>query len=137
VRVLIDRGFAIGAHSIDHPYYSTLSLPEQLEQTIVSVKHIRERFNVGYGAFAFPHNDKGVSQEFFKKIQESGLIDITFGTGGMAEGDLRTHRQRTSLELPLLSAKEIIAWQCMRKLYIEITRHVSSFWGRADSCPPH
>ncbi|MGZ3939328.1 MAG: polysaccharide deacetylase family protein, partial [Flavisolibacter sp.] len=73
VRELIDQGFTIGAHSIDHPHYSGLSLPEQLEQTIGSVKRIRETFGLDYGAFAFPHDDHGVSQEFFKTVGESGL----------------------------------------------------------------
>lgn len=120
VEKLIDRGFAIGAHSIDHPYYSALSLAEQLEQTIVSVKQIREKFALDYGAFAFPHNDTGVSQEFFEKVQDSGLIDITFGTGGMLDGGFWSHRQRINLEKPLLPASEIIAWQYARKLYKQL-----------------
>jgi peptidoglycan/xylan/chitin deacetylase (PgdA/CDA1 family) len=117
VKALVERGFAIGAHSIDHPYYSALLLTEQLEQTIGSVRQIRERFGLDYGAFAFPHNDTGVSHEFFKKVQESGLIDITFGTGGMVEGGTRSHRQRISLEKPVLPARELIAWQSARRLY--------------------
>ena len=117
VEQLIDWGFAIGAHSIDHPYYSTLSLSEQLEQTIVSVKQIQEKFCLDYGAFAFPHNDIGVSEEFFKKVQESGLIDITFGTGGMVDRGLRSHRQRVSLENPLLPARKLIPWQYIKRLY--------------------
>lgn len=76
VNELIDQGFAIGAHSVDHPYYSALSLAEQLEQTMVSVKQIREKFGLDYGAFAFPHNDAGVSQEFFKKIQETVFLCV-------------------------------------------------------------
>jgi peptidoglycan/xylan/chitin deacetylase (PgdA/CDA1 family) len=120
VKGLIDRGFAIGAHSIDHPYYSALSLAEQLEQTMVSVKLIRDKFGLGYGAFAFPHTDAGVDEGFFKKVQESGLVDITFGTGGMLCGCIRRHRQRTSLEKPLRPAREIIAWQYARKLYRRI-----------------
>lgn len=119
---LIEQGFTIGTHSVDHPYYSALSLAEQLEQTIVSVKHIREKFGLKYGAFAFPHNDTGVSQEFFKKVQEIGLVDITFGTGGMLNGGLRSHRQRINLEKPLLPAREILAWQYTRKLYKTLKR---------------
>ena len=117
VKSLIDRGFTIGSHSIDHPYYSALSLAEQMEQTIVSVKDIRETFGLDYGAFAFPHNDTGVIPEFFKSVQESGLVDITFGTGGMLDGALPSHRQRISLEKPVLPARELIAWQYMRRLY--------------------
>ena len=124
VKKLIDRGFTIGAHSIDHPYYAALSLVEQLEQTLVSVKQIRENFGLDYGAFAFPHNDTGVSQEFFNNVRESGLIDITFGTGGMVDGGLRSHRQRISLEKPLLPAREIIAWQYARKLYKQLNRDI-------------
>lgn len=120
INTLIDRGFTIGAHSIDHPYYSALSLNEQLEQTIVSVKQIRDKFSLDYGAFAFPHNDDGVSPEFFKKVQESGLIDITFGTGGMMDGGWLSHRQRISLEKPVLPAREIIAWQYARKFYKQL-----------------
>ena len=117
---LIGRGFTIGAHSIDHPHFVTLSLPEQLQQTIVSMKHIRESFGLDYGAFAFPHNDDGVSREFFQTIQKSGLIDITFGTGGITNGGLKSHQQRISLETPLLPARRIIAWQYMRRFYKEL-----------------
>jgi len=84
------------------------------------VRQIRERFGLDYGAFAFPHNDAGVSQEFFKRVQESSLIDITFGTGGMSDGGLRSHRQRISLEKPLLPARNLIAWQYARKLYKQL-----------------
>ena len=122
VKDLIDRGFSIGGHSIDHPHYSMLSLSEQLEQTIESVRLIRNTFGLDYGAFAFPHNDAGVAHDFFRRIQEGGLIDITFGTGGLIEGSLRSHRQRVSLENPLLPARELIAWQYVRKLYRQLKR---------------
>jgi peptidoglycan/xylan/chitin deacetylase (PgdA/CDA1 family) len=123
VKELVDLGFGIGAHSIDHPYYSGLSLLEQLKQTIVSVKEVREKFNLDYGAFAFPHNDFGVCVEFFDKIRESGLVDITFGTGGMVQGSERSHRQRSSLEKPLMPARELIAWQYVRSLYRKLVRY--------------
>jgi len=117
VKKLIEQGFAIGAHSIDHPHYAALSLAAQLEQTTVSVKQIKEKFGLDYGVFAFPHNDTGVSQEFFRSIQESGLVEATFGTGGMDDGGMHTHKQRFSMENPLLPAREIIAWQYARKLF--------------------
>jgi peptidoglycan/xylan/chitin deacetylase (PgdA/CDA1 family) len=117
IKELMDRGFTIGAHSIDHPYYSTLSPAEQLEQTIGSVRKIREIFRLDYGAFAFPQTDAGVSLEMLQKAHESGVIDITFGTGGIADGGVRGHRARVSMEKPLLSARELLAWHYARKLY--------------------
>ncbi len=117
---LIKKGFTIGSHSIDHPYYSDLSLEDQLLQTITSTREIRRKFELDYGAFAFPHNDLGVSREFFDTIQESGLIDISFGTGGMLNGVSENHRQRVSLEDPLTTAKEALAWEYARKAYHQL-----------------
>ena len=122
IRELMDRGFTIGAHSIDHPYYSTLSPAEQLEQTIGSVRKIREIFRLDYGAFAFPQTDFGASQEMLKKAHASGLIDITFGTGGMADEGMRSHRSRVSMERPLLSARELLAWHYVRQLHKQWSR---------------
>ena len=89
VNKLIAQGFGVGAHSLDHPYYSSLSLEEQVEQTLESVKIIRDKFQLHYGAFAFPHNDCGVSREFFKIIKNSGIVDATFGTGGLSQEDCK------------------------------------------------
>ena len=44
VHALLDVGFTIGVHSIDHPRYASLSVGEQLEQTVVSVVSVSERF---------------------------------------------------------------------------------------------
>jgi peptidoglycan/xylan/chitin deacetylase (PgdA/CDA1 family) len=117
VKELLKWGFEIGAHSIDHPYYSALSLDEQLEQTIESIKDIRETFGLKYGAFAFPHHDRGVSDEFFQKIHQTGLVDITFGTGGMLDKGPLNHRQRVTLENPPIPAREILSWQYARRLF--------------------
>ena len=122
VRELIKKGFTIGSHSVDHPYYRDLSLDEQLSQTISSTKEIRRKFGLDYGAFAFPHSDLGVSGKFFEEIRASGLIDISFGTNGMLNGDFESHRQRVSLEDPLMTAKEILAWEFARKAYHQLKR---------------
>ena len=116
IQILIKQGFAIGAHSIDHPLYSLLTLEEQVYQTIESVNYIREKYCLNYGAFAFPHSDNGVTKEFFTQIHGSGLVDISFGTGGMIKDAIPNHFQRFSLEKPAISAKKIIAYQYARKL---------------------
>lgn len=116
IKELINNGFTIGAHSIDHPLYSFLSLEDQLYQTMESIKFIRERFRLDYGVFAFPHTDNGVSKKFFTEVYQSGLIDVTFGTGGMINDSVPRNIQRFSLESPLMPAKEIIALQFARKI---------------------
>ena len=116
IKELINSGFAIGAHSIDHPLYSSLSLENQLCQTIESIKTIREKFGLNYKKF-FPHSDHGVSKNFFNQINKDGLIDITFGTAGMINDCIPNSFERISLEKPLMPAKRIIPLQFARQIY--------------------
>lgn len=118
---LLDSGFTVGAHSIDHPLYSSLSLEEQLHQTIESVKFVRERFQLSYGVFAFPHSDDHVSKEFFLRLSHSGLIDLSFGTAGLADDSAPRHLQRFSLERPIDKAERILAFQYAKRLKRLIT----------------
>ena len=117
IKSLIKDGFAIGAHSIDHPLYELLTLEEQLYQTKESIRLIRERFSLNYGAFAFPNTDYGVSNEFFEKLSESGLVDATFGTRGIIKDKILNNFQRVSMEKPLISAERIIAIHFAKKMF--------------------
>ncbi|MGB4547783.1 MAG: polysaccharide deacetylase family protein [Syntrophales bacterium] len=116
LRALIREGFAIGAHSVDHPPYGAIDIKEQLRQTVESVRSIRKLFDLPYGAFAFPHNDAAVSREFFRKLREGSTVDISFGTGGMITDGISGHLQRCSLENPPLPAERIIALEYARKM---------------------
>lgn len=112
---LMKDSFTIGAHSIDHPLYSSLSIKEQLHQTIESMKFIKEKFSLDYGAFAFPHSDNNVSKKFFTELYNSGLVDISFGTGGMINDCVSNNLQRFSLEKTLMPVDSIIGHQYARK----------------------
>ena len=132
---LIRDGFTIGAHSVDHPLYASLSLKDQLDQTMKSVAFIRERFRLKYGVFAFPHSDRGITGTFFEELHQSGLVELTFGTRGMIKDCVPNHLQRFSLEKPLLPAKRIIALQSGRKLF-RITKGSSQTTRRRDEPVP-
>ena len=81
IATLVKQGFAIGGHSVDHPYYHQLTLEEQLAQTRESVNFLTERFNLSYRAFAFPHTDEGISSAFFENIlNNKDSLDVIFGT---------------------------------------------------------
>ena len=116
---MIDSGFAIGAHSIDHPIYSALSLEDQLRQTRESLRFIRENFNVGYGAFAFPHHDHNVSRDFFITLHNEGIMDVSFGTGGMMGDSAPFNFQRFGLGRGM-SAKRLIAFHYAKRLYANL-----------------
>ncbi len=82
VTELIQKGFYFGAHSLDHPNYRLVSLEEQLFQTRESCKYLQSSFGISYKAFAFPHEDAGVKQDFFDEMLRghSPRMDIFFGT---------------------------------------------------------
>jgi peptidoglycan/xylan/chitin deacetylase (PgdA/CDA1 family) len=114
---LIKQGFAIGAHSIDHPLYEDLTLEEQLRQTRESVRHVRETYHLDYGAFAFPHHDRGVSLRFFAELYGTGALDVSFGTGGLIRDDWPMNIQRLSFERPRIPAQEVIVYAAARRIY--------------------
>ncbi|OGL43419.1 MAG: hypothetical protein A2W05_01740 [Candidatus Schekmanbacteria bacterium RBG_16_38_10] len=121
IRRLLNQGFTIGAHSINHPLYSALSLEDQLYQTSKSIRDIKDRFGLKYGAFAFPHTDHGVSKEFFIEIYKTGLVDISFGTSGIMDDIFYRNMQRINFERPLLPVQNIMSFHLARRFFKNIT----------------
>jgi peptidoglycan/xylan/chitin deacetylase (PgdA/CDA1 family) len=108
VRALIGQGFAIGSHSCSHPYYKNISLPQQLDETIVSMNILQKDFDLKERLFAFPFTDHGVSRLFFEKIFTEGRIDFSFGGAGIkADIDAR-QIQRIPMEGWAASAEQIL-----------------------------
>lgn len=116
IKKLIKDGFTVGAHSIDHPLYSSLSLQDQLHQTRESVKLVRDKFSLDYGAFAFPFSDSRVSNRYFEEVSGSAYVDISFGTSGMVKDIYANVLQRFSMEGTPMPAERIVARQYAEKL---------------------
>jgi len=116
VRVMMRDGFAIGGHSIDHPFYGDLTLEEQLHQTRTSVEMVQREFGVPYRVFAFPHSDSGVARDFFEQSYGDGTLEISFGTGGLLRDPWPRHFQRFSMEKSAQPPGQILAWQLARSV---------------------
>ena len=95
---LLDKGFSIGSHSCDHPYYDTLNLDEQLKETLSSMDGLQRDFDLQERLFAFPFTDDGVSNAFFDKIFNEGKVDFSFGGAGIKEDTHPRHFQRIPME---------------------------------------
>lgn len=93
---LINQGFYIGGHSVDHPRYHEITLEEQLYQTITSVDFLVEKFSIDYRVFAFPHTDRHITKEFFNAV--SGTLDATFGLPGLIPDLIPFNFQRIGVE---------------------------------------
>jgi peptidoglycan/xylan/chitin deacetylase (PgdA/CDA1 family) len=106
---LVEQGFAIGGHSVDHPYYSQLTLEEQLTQTRDSVNFLTERFNISYRAFAFPHTDTGVSRAFFDTLLNGpDSLDVIFGTANHKQDISPRILHRFNCERPAISINSAV-----------------------------
>lgn len=110
IEKLISRGFAFGAHSIDHPEYRFISEDEQISQTKESIMDVCGKFGLNYRLFSFPFTDSGVKRSFFQKIfnPEHPVADITFGGAGLKKDFMTSHLQRIPFEGTSLSAKQIL-----------------------------
>lgn len=117
---LVGMGFTIGAHSHDHSIYSGLSLQQQLSQTRTSMEWLEARFRVSPKAFAFPHNDNGVSDEFFAAVFSEELLDVSFGTSGLVAHFHPRNIQRVSMEKTSTPAAQILAKQFTRAMYFRL-----------------
>jgi peptidoglycan/xylan/chitin deacetylase (PgdA/CDA1 family) len=117
VRKLVAQGFTIGAHSIDHPRYSVLTLKEQVRQTSESVSFLRQNFGISYSTFSFPHGDLNVASDFFKEIYDRRILDISFGSAGMLKDNFPRHFQRFSPENSLLPVEPILRRHYARSFY--------------------
>ena len=116
IRALIKKGFAIGAHSVDHPCYSELSLDEQLVQTRESLSCLSDRYQYNCNAFAFPYRDAGISTEFFQKAFSDGQLKVSFGIGGIRRHYYPRNLKRFSMERTDLPAALILARQFGRAI---------------------
>lgn len=108
IRCLQQQGFHFGAHSIDHPLFQYLDLPEQVRQIELSIKMICNTYDVDYKIFSFPFTDYRVSAEFFRRIQAGGIADHTFGCAGLKMDTAPHHFQRIPFEMANLSARQIL-----------------------------
>jgi peptidoglycan/xylan/chitin deacetylase (PgdA/CDA1 family) len=116
VQDLRRMGFALGAHSVDHPLYSELTVEEQVSQTERSLSWLSERFRCACQAFAFPYQDAGISPEFFSQAFESASLKVSFGIGGVRHRFFRRNLPRFSMERTDLPAGQILARQFGRAL---------------------
>lgn len=104
---LMDDGFTIGAHSVDHPFYYKISEAEQLNQTRDSIAYLQTELGVDYKVFSFPFADFGVNRSFFDQLKNE--LDISFGTSGIKRDVIQNNFQRISFEHAGKDAKQYLA----------------------------
>ena len=88
VMSLLRDGFHIGAHSVDHPLFTEISLAEREAQLRVSMRTLTARFPGVSRVFAFPYGEFGMSGKELVDLQYAGEISMCFGTRGVVTDGL-------------------------------------------------
>jgi len=96
IQTLSNKGFTIGAHSIDHPYYYRISLEQQRKQTLESLNFVSSMIRQKLRLFAFPFTDFNLSKPFFEEIKPH--VDLSFGTAGIKNDEIPFNIQRVAAE---------------------------------------
>jgi peptidoglycan/xylan/chitin deacetylase (PgdA/CDA1 family) len=114
IQNLLNLGFSIGSHSVDHPLYIKISLEQQLTQTIQSQEFLEQKFGINYRVFAFPFTDYGVKKDFFRHIFEKENFDLSFGGAGLKKDCIQQNLQR----FPMESQKNDLAKKMLSSEYL-------------------
>lgn len=117
IRDLMQRGFEIGAHTVDHPQFSELEVDEQLSQAKESAAVLSQKLDYTCRSFAFPYTDSGISEGFFDRIFKISSIRVTFGIGGIQKGPYPRNLPRFSMERTNRPARQILARQFGRAFF--------------------
>lgn len=106
LKELRNQGFAIGAHSVTHPYYPALNEEQQIDETLTSVREVKEKFNIEDGLFSFPYTDFEIRKSFFEAVKND--VKLTFGTANLKNDCIPTNFQRIPMELFGLDDPELL-----------------------------
>lgn len=108
IKDLQKRGFSIGSHSNDHPFFADINNNDKQNQFINSFRILEEQFDIQDRYFSFPFSDVGVNMDFFKWIFEEQHCKLSFGTSGLKKDCFKYSLQRISIDGNSQSAKQII-----------------------------
>lgn len=107
VKEMIDDGFNIGGHSMEHPLFSLLSYNEQWEQAKKSMEEITRDYQQETQSFSFPFTDHGISAKLIQQMHRTG-VDFTFGSAGLKQDFSYRHLQRFPMEGTNLPASALV-----------------------------
>lgn len=108
IKDLIVRGFTIGSHSIDHPFFRDIDEYSQKKQVTDSCKFLQSHFNLKEMYFSFPFSDENVSKHIILDILKKDKCRLTFGTSGLKHDISRYHLHRIPFDGTNKDAETII-----------------------------
>lgn len=113
IRDLQRRGFDFGSHSINHPHFESLSIEEQLDQTLGCENALREHIRLQHRLFSFPFGHGNLNPLSIKV--HKGSQEAVFGTGNLRPAGGNMYN-RISMDGSAMSAKDIVRGEYLREI---------------------
>ncbi|HYL99146.1 MAG TPA: polysaccharide deacetylase family protein [Blastocatellia bacterium] len=124
VRKLLDYGFTVGGHSVDHPLYAGLPLEQQVAQTRDCLAFLIQSFKLRTKAFAFPFVSDGVDRRFYDAMFAEGVADLIFCIGAVPEGREPRVVERFGVETAVrMGIRERLRGEYSRRLTRRLAGH--------------
>jgi len=108
IKELINRGFSIGSHSLNHPLFKDIDLSEKKRQIVESFKFIEQEFDVTNLYFSFPFSDDSVERDFFDWLHSIAGCQLSFGISGLKHDYMKYHLHRIPFEQSSNKVQDII-----------------------------
>jgi peptidoglycan/xylan/chitin deacetylase (PgdA/CDA1 family) len=124
INEMIDNGFYIGAHSLDHPNYAFLNENEKNEQTIMSIKNLEKIINNKIRFFAFPFSDIDEEISYLIRLKQIANFKFSFGTSAFIKQNSEFHLQRFTPEGVELALDRYLKRLYTKNLFNYIFRNI-------------
>lgn len=108
VKQVLDWGFDIGGHSMDHLNFSALSSQQMLDQVRDSIEDLHKRFAVSTRYFSFPFTSDGVPGRVIHRLLDEGTATVLMGTAGLKRTGRKDYLQRIPMENLRFTAMETL-----------------------------
>jgi peptidoglycan/xylan/chitin deacetylase (PgdA/CDA1 family) len=108
IKDLISRGFRIGSHSLNHPYFKDIDLNEKKRQIKESFHYLEKELAIKDHYFSFPFSDALVESSFFNWLYKEANCKLSFDISGIKRDFSRYHLHRIPFEQGYTSTQAIV-----------------------------
>ncbi|OQX99796.1 MAG: hypothetical protein B6I24_01630 [Bacteroidetes bacterium 4572_128] len=111
IKNLLNRGFTIGSHTLDHPNLKELNFQNQKIQIFKSFEFLKKEFFLKEKYFSFPFSDDEIKIELFNYLYNVENCKMSFGISGLKDDFSKFNLHRIPMENNNKSAEEIIKFE--------------------------
>jgi peptidoglycan/xylan/chitin deacetylase (PgdA/CDA1 family) len=108
IKELTEKGFSIGSHSLNHPYFKDIDLNEKKRQIKESFNYLEKELNIKDFYFSYPFSDDSVESDFFIWLFNSADCKLSFGISGLKHDCSKYHVHRIPFEQGSTRVKEMV-----------------------------